>query len=234
MISCGTEPLSREVLAGQIERVVDAYPDALLVGSLGRATVYNEVYGDPLHEYRIRNQDPTRTDCGEKRDIDLIGAPLEASEDTLGPFKIDTLAFNNNVIAIVKKGNDWLVRSSGRNYEEILAPEVFEPVEATTILGVRCKVPPAKTQLAIMSCTGIKRPKDKVTAEVLSKAIKDGGLDQVDQESLLPLYEVGVRNSKSPAAMIGRAYRMLLPEKVRLKASPLVTPIREYVDLRLS
>lgn len=225
--------LTHEALAQQVGRVVEAYPEALLVGSLGRACIYDRVYGDPLHEYKLRDQDPTETACGDVGDIDLIGVPPAASEDMLGPFKIDTQAFNNPSVAIIKEGVDWLVRSRGRGYEAVLDPEVFAPIEAATICGVKCKVPPAKTQLAIMSSTGAMRPKDRIAVETLSKAIEDGVLTQVDQRSLLPLYEVGAKNSTSPAARIGQAYRILLPETVRLKVSPLVTPIKEYVDLHL-
>ncbi|MBI5357860.1 hypothetical protein HZB74_03375 [Candidatus Saccharibacteria bacterium] len=232
MIYCGTEPLTREALAAQIERVVDAYPDSLMVGSVGRAAVYNEVYDDPLHEYRLREQEPIYNGCGERGDIDLVGAPPDASESHLGPFPIDTRAFSNDNLKIIKHGGDWILRSVNRGYEKTIDPYVFTPVQAVTIYGVECRVPPAQTQLALMSLTGTKRSKDVEACAVLSRAIQDGQIDEVCPEALQPFYELGWLNSQSLGVRLADAYRAIIPEKIRLRLSPAVGPIRRYVDAR--
>ena len=203
----------------------------MIVGSVGRATVYNEVYGDSLHEYNLRQQEPIERTCGARGDIDLIGAPTGASENPLGPFHIDTIAFSNDKVRIIKTGGNWLLQSARRGYERMIDPEVFRPVQAVTIYGVECRVPPAKTQLALMNATGIRRAKDEKACEALSRAIEEGGLDdEVDPASLSPLYELGRLNSQSLAVRLGNVYRAVVPKAVQPKIAPAVGPIREYID----
>lgn len=160
---------SPAAFAAQLEVIYDREPDALVVGSLGRAVLHNAAHGDPFTEYNRRGQDPLNKGF-EARDIDLLGTPKGMFDDT-APFEIDDTAFNSSEVAIVRDGQDWWLTSEERNFAEQLHPDVLQPVRGETVYGVACATVPAQTHLALYHARPILRLQDKVTSTLLEQTI---------------------------------------------------------------
>lgn len=172
-------------LAAQIAGVYQKYPDMLVVGSLGRATVFSSLLGDPEFEYTARGQHSLF--AGDTaRDIDVIGAEHDFVVRTL-PFWVDATSYDIGGTSIAKHGSDWVISVDG-HYEAALHPSTMEPIEAETIYGIPCMTLPAETQLALLRVRGKFREKDVQTFSLLANLID--GRERLPVELYRPFEDV--------------------------------------------
>ncbi len=138
-------------------------PDTRLVGSLGRAVLL----GDPVAEYRLRNEHPLRNRHNDARDLDLI---TSGWVQTTGPFPLDTVSFNNPSVRISKHGNDWWLHSDEKKFAEPLHPDTMQPIEGTTVYDIPVVTLPWQTHLALTQARGVPRRKDEQSIQLLAAA----------------------------------------------------------------
>lgn len=223
-----------EALSLQLERTRLVYPESLIVGTLGRAGVYNEVFDDPFVEYEARGQNPLTKYRGKSvGDIDIIGGPSEDECVGFGPFYMDIIAFGCSQMSITRKGTEWILGSSLHGYEEVIPPKALKPVKATTVYGAECMIPPAQTQLALLGLSGVDREQDIIARGIMEQAIQEGADDDVSSDDLAPFHELADLNRNSRFAQLRKFYRNTLPEPLRVKLSPAVQPIKKSIGIRL-
>lgn len=214
-------------LASEIGELYSADPYALLVGSFGRAALFYAMRGDATTEFAARHEEPVgRVEFKEvqPRDIDVI-ASLPHDHSSLGPFKVDDRAFANRQVRIVQEGADWwLVSDSQRTYEPI-HPAVMEPLEGESIYGIRARTVPLQTHQALFGLVGNIRPPDLRSLELLASLDHDD-TNRLPAELYEPFDRLRDLANSGWFYHSRRAYRAIVPQTIRRKASPLASRLR--------
>ncbi|HET7827819.1 MAG TPA: hypothetical protein VFK97_03055, partial [Candidatus Saccharimonadales bacterium] len=112
-----------EALATQIAAIYSRAPDTILLGSLGRAVIFDRLLSNPNAEFEVRGQVPEhKLEDGEviARDIDFIGRNARLL-DPQNPFVVD-FAFDNRQISFRREGEDWFLVSERMEVYEPLHP----------------------------------------------------------------------------------------------------------------
>ncbi len=159
-----------ETLADQFNEVYAKYPEAILVGSLGRAAIYNDLIADPYREFVERGQHPLKKGVSA-RDIDFIGVEADVVAHIL-PFWVDSTPYDDDSARIVKKDSQWFLTSNKKLLEQ-LHPRVMEPVAATTIYGIPCTTISLETHLALHKIRGAFRSKDQTSLHLLMALVQE-------------------------------------------------------------
>src|SRR3989344_49799 len=157
-----------ENLRDQVAEVYNHYPDMLVVGSLGRATVFNTYRGDSNYEFTQRHQHPLHNG-DTARDIDVIGADQDHVARTL-PFWVDATSYDIGGTQIAQQNGEWFISVDGY-YEAQLHPATMEPIEAETIYDMSCLAVPPETQMALLRVRGQLREKDVLISSIFSDLI---------------------------------------------------------------
>ncbi len=154
-----------ETLEQQIQQIYKTHPKTYLVGSLGRATVFGNLLGNPFYEFDARGQQPLENGVNA-RDIDVIGVDPEFAAHTL-PFWVDATSYSNSDAKLVQEGHDWFLATDSGFYEEVDAA-IMEPIFSKTIYDISCITPPAETLLALQKVRGAFRDKDEYVYDLLA------------------------------------------------------------------
>jgi hypothetical protein len=211
-----------DTLASQIEDTYRLNPETIMIGSLGRAAIYDEYIGDPDFEFTSRNQTPLV--AGQfVRDMDVFsaGSARPAAE---GPFPVDTTTYNNPLVEIVREGDDWWLTSAKRDFAEEIDPDTMEPRKVNTIYGIECVVLPAQTQLEIIGLNGAMREKDVKNAQLL-KELLDGQAPEMPDELFKPFRKLRDTKSEGMYGKVQSVYH-ILPERLRSKVQPLTRALK--------
>jgi hypothetical protein len=214
-------------LAEEIEFITNAYPESLLVGSLGRAGVYCQEIGDANYEYKHRGQYPTQTFRGGTADLDIINAPLTL-EQKLSPFDVDLRSFCGRQVTIVFSEGSWHLQSENRGFNVEIDERVMEPVKARTVYGARCRTLPARTHLALLGITGTVREQDKIASELLMETINTSRTTQPPNHLYQPFEDLFTLNYKSTMATSRRMYREIVPLGVRRLLAPTMQKVKDH------
>lgn len=213
-----------EQLAQAIDTLYRMRPDALLVGSLGRAAHFGRLTGDPSLEFRQRGQAIHIDPDGKHRDIDVIVPPPTKLPSFIGETAIDDVCFLRPVVSIVREsdGACWLI-SRVYNFAEPLHPSIMEPVKATTVFGFPCLVPPAQT-MRQLSGVPTARPKDMEAARIMDSVGFTGNLPQ---ELYVPFEQLRHIANTSLTKRLGRIYRGTVPLPVRKAVRSILPGVRD-------
>ena len=164
-----------ENLANQITEIYKLCPQILVVGSLGRATVFNTVRRNPYFEFIERRQHPLYAG-NTARDIDVIGAEHEVVERTL-PHWVDATSYDIGGTQVAQENGEWHLSVDGHCHAT-LHTAVMEAIEGETIYGIPCVTIPVETQLALLKVRGKFREKDVQTFSLLSDVIEIKGTSE--------------------------------------------------------
>lgn len=211
-------------LASQLDLLRLCHPDAIVVGSLGRAAIFREILGDPNYEYTMRSQDPLRKQS-MARDIDLTS---QESDFPPGPFPIDTTAFSGNRSKLVQENNIWFLTADRHGFAEELRPDVMELAEKRTVYDAMAQVLPAQTQLEILHLNGYKIPKVQRAFDILSEVLEGSGRPKLPVEHYGPFRKLSKLN-RTPVVRFRYAYRDHIPLAVR----QCLLPVTRVVSRRI-
>jgi hypothetical protein len=184
---------SKESLGTELGVIQDS-GDTLIVGSLGRAVVYDSLFHDAEYEYRNRGEEPLKHGVFS-RDIDVIGID-PATAGRAGPFRVDAKVFDYPIVRIVKQDDAWWLLSPRRNFAEPLHPAIMEPVLGNTVYGINCRTVPLRTHLELYGLKGRLRHKDSRTRELLVHASESGGYDVLPDDLYGPFSALRALNNK--------------------------------------
>jgi hypothetical protein len=214
-----------ENLSEQIARI-QTNPDALVVGSLGRSVVYQQLVGDPDYEYLRRGEAPLHAGHAP-RDIDIIGAemPAEAAE---GPFKIDTLCFSNFYVSLSRPtpGGPLLLASQRLGFCEEVDESVVQPVTGTGTLGIEITTVPAQTHRALFGLQGRLRKKDERTRALLDERLADQRSLPVNPRHYEPFDRLRTLNTQDKILWLAGCYRRFVPDQTRERLVPVARRVR--------
>lgn len=225
------EGLNSEAFVGQIHELYKLYPDARLVGSLGRAASHRAVHGDVAAEFIARGESLlTSNGAGmpTPRDIDVV-LPQLSKVDHIGPFTVDATAYNYEVVKIVQEGDDWVLESPVHRKDYPLHPAVMEPYSGRTILDADCVTLHPQTMRALSFVKGVKRAKDIVSVETLDRAIERFKGPRLPAEMLEPFYDLGRANANSRYVQAQQAYNKIVPDFVRYSLRPFVQTAKRVI-----
>ncbi len=169
----------------QIEEIYSVDPSVLVVGSLGRAGIYNAVHGRPNYEFEARNQHPLKRD-GEARDIDVISTRRHDLPSR--PYFTDTEAYADRQVGLRVENGEWIL-SANSEFETLLDPAVMEPTQVETIYGIPCTTIPPETLLALIKVKGKLREKDEQAFSLLSQVVDRRPTNKRLPRSLLAPFE---------------------------------------------
>ena len=150
----------------------------LIVGSVGRAAIFNKLAGDSLLEIRERGETPLESyytrHRGRPRDIDVLGGDITEEESEASyPHHLDARAFFN-IRRRIEHKNGWRVRRASWGDTWVtteLDAELFTPVSARTVCDIPCiTVRPALHYLLLNNPSG-QRPNDHLAQSLLWKAM---------------------------------------------------------------
>lgn len=214
-----------EALVAELGEVTKLSTDVYLAGSLGRAAIYDHLIGDPLWEYRRRDQLPTQNFLGGAADIDLLN--VNANEDDFAPFSVDTGSFKGKQVSITSEGDTWFLESENRKFRRPLDSRTMEPIESRTVFGIECQTIPIQTHIALLGITGTIRAQDEIARELAVHIIESEKIPLFPPELYSPFIELTELNQKSRFAQMRRVYRNLVPYQVRRKIAPVFQPIKD-------
>ncbi len=148
----------------------------LIIGSVGRAVVFNEFAGDPLLEIRARGESPIEAyyspGRNRPRDIDVIGGKPEGERRSYWPHTAGNDAFEG---LVRDGGGGWsFVRwYRGDKLKYPLDPIIFEPFKGRTIKGIECVTvrPATHVALLIPRLGGHRRENDELANDLLMKVV---------------------------------------------------------------
>jgi hypothetical protein len=152
----------------------------LIVGSLGRAAIYNKLLGDPMYEFHARGQDVLMAPVIESssrlrpRDVDVVGGEYTGPLSDYFPHTPDTKA--TRMITKEQDGRWVFTYKSGEQVS--LDPSLFQPVEAETIFQTPCLTVRPATHIALLTSRS-PRPKD-----IQAKELLEGVLPEEDRQLL--------------------------------------------------
>lgn len=214
-----------EALESEINRIYSQNIQPLVVGSLGRAAAFSSLGFRPDVEFQERGQDPLFYN-GISRDIDVIEGLSPVSEDE--PFEIDKTVFNEPRVRIVRDGTDWFLLSDKKNFQAQLHEAVMEPVVSETVYGVPVTTVPIRTHLALFGLKGL-MGKKVVHSRELTMRLASVPEDDVQAELYEPFAELKLLDQKGIYPFLQRHYRALVPEPLRIKLEPVITPLKQLL-----
>lgn len=209
-----------ESLEAQISSIHCANPDALLVGSLGRAILYSKAGYSPVCEFEVRGQNPLHSGKWA-RDIDLLN-PGDITVPQ-APFEVDTFAFSNEAVRLRRTAGRWVLTSSEHGFEEEIDTKVMEPVPGRTIYGYSTQTVPMETHLALYHLNGLLRRKDMITLSILKNNAIPRGLPESIFEPFIRLAQL---NQAGLLARAQRTYREKVPLYIRASLVPVAKRIK--------
>ena len=215
--------VSAESLRSAIDNVYQANPEALLVGSLGRAAYFGQRIGDPFIEYDLIGQEPLRRDKKKNRDIDVILGNVVKETKISEIFPVDSECFNRYEVSISKQDGDWWLISDCYRFSERLAPEVMQPMPAKTIYDINCLVPPIQT-LYSLSGVPLVRPKDLLARQALLPLVEANS--NFPDELFLPFRKLYGVASEGFIGRISDVYRGVIPDSIRRIVRPATKLVR--------
>lgn len=206
----------------QTQAIYEAQPDALLVGSLGRAILYRQIYGDPEYELKARGETPLHNGI-KARDIDVIAGDM-VGERAREPFYTDTCAFNNASVAIVRDGSEWVLTSQSRGFAEALHPATLEPVAGESFYDIPAQTLPLQTHLALYYTRGGPlRRKDDIPVALLRHASAAALTTILPAKFYKPYYRLASVKMRWTEALVRQVYQRLLPKAVEARIDQLLT-----------
>jgi hypothetical protein len=214
-------------LAEEIDFINQTYPDAILVGSLGRGGIYKALVSDAEYEYSQRGQQPTQTFRGGAADIDIINAPIQL-EGLLSPFDCDLKSFCGRQVAIAQVGVQWILSSENRGFVAEIDERVMEPTVAKTVYGAKCRTLPPQTHLKLLGLTGTVRKQDEIAQGILKRTIDDSHKAQLPAELYEPFDELFELNYRSAMTTARRAYRAAIPLSIRRSLAPTMQRVKDH------
>lgn len=214
-----------DALNAEIARIYTSHPEALLVGSLGRAAAFNNLGHDPQVEFNYRRQNPLFAGS-HARDIDII--PRHHGPIADKPFEIDDQVFYTPRAKLVSDGGDWFLVSDRRKFYEPLHPAVMEPQAAETVYGIKCMTVSLQTHLALFGLKGLMGPKVVQSLELTRKL---GSASQLTthEELYIPFEKLKALDLQGVYPFLQRHYRNLVPEDVRAKLCPVTRPLKNLL-----
>jgi hypothetical protein len=219
-----------QALTAEIAGIYSRAPDSIFLGSLGRAVIYNRLYANPHAEFEARGQTAERkVENGEElaRDIDIIGAEAERVGET-APFQVDFKAFDSRHVSFKRQGEDWFLVSERCGIYEPLHPDVMQPVEGESAYGAPVVTVPIRTHLAAFGLKGDLRPKDKANYRLLEQAASKVNSTLPD-ELYEPFEKLRVISTSGWFYHTRRAYRTVVPGRLRKKLAPVTGAVREKI-----
>lgn len=194
MIKYHPEQHTPDALAEQVQNIYDNHPDILIVGSLGRAAIYEAILGDAEYEYKISGRKPTQRWSLDAADIDLINAAsLQVSGDEL--FEVDINTFGGDFVDIYHDEHNWVIHSVERGFRNLILPQVMKPVVSKTIYGADCRTVPLQTHLALVGMSGDFSFQDMEAFGALCDAADLAGSVEIPEVFFYPFNELRRINS---------------------------------------
>jgi len=138
----------------------------LIVGSLGRAAIYNALLHDPMYEFTARGESALMSDQpgGRQgpRDVDIMGGEYTGHFSDYFPHRPDNGAAH---MITRDQNNDWVFtnRVGNRVY---LEPSLFESVNGETLYDVPCVTVRPATHVALITSRSL-CPKDILARQLL-------------------------------------------------------------------
>lgn len=224
MITYNPDIHTPEALDAEIGRIYSRTPDALLVGSLGRAAAFGKAGYSPLVEFDYRSQNPLFT--GNKpRDIDVVDGVGAKIKDS--PFIVDSTVFNCPRVSLVREGTDWYLHSPAKRFTAPLHPAVMEPIASETVHGIPCVTVPLATHLALLGLKGRMSPKVLQTRELITQL--GGSNERTKSEIYRPFDELRALDTRGIYPLLQRYYHNLLPEHIRYFLLPISRPLKNLL-----
>lgn len=216
-----------EALQDEINTIYGVEPNTLLVGSLGRAVLYGVYLNDAEYEYRANQESPILRSKKEVRDIDAIGfTPAVAVE--VGPYVVDTEAFDNRSVRISREGDDWVLESDCYRFAEQIPAAAMEPIEAYTVYDTPCQTVSVQTHLALLGgMYGLLRTKDIKNLQLLRQLADHEDVPHMPNELFAPFQRLAELNSTGWFPKAQFLYRTVVPQPVRHKLRPLAFAIKK-------
>jgi hypothetical protein len=217
-----------EALAQEISGLYQKAPDLILLGSLGRAVIFNCLLQNPYLEFEARGQSPEKKieeDIVMARDIDPIGAQLHNVADS-EPFEVDITAFDSPRLRITQQGADWFLISDKRGVYEPLHPAVMEPIQGETVYGATAVTVPFQTHQAVFGIKDDMRPKDVDNYNFLRTNEKHNR-QPLPLELYEPFDKLRALVNSGWLQCGRRIYRATVPNYLRQKAYPLTSRIKD-------
>jgi hypothetical protein len=139
----------------------------LVVGSLGRATLFQALTGNAAYELdtRGRGQDPLHyiNILGSlvHRDIDTIGRTLNIKDwHAAYPHSIDEEWFRHPYCTIDNTGSGWQVSYRLHESDDLITapldPQIFSPFVGQTVLGIPCVTARPATHYALLNSDNLR------------------------------------------------------------------------------
>lgn len=215
-------------LAGEIDMIYSRQPNALLVGSLGRAVIFGNLIGNSTAEFEARLENPVmKQEQGDllARDVDVI-APATVETGDLLPFEVDQKAFGSRQVRFVHESGTWYLVSDSKGVYEELHPAVMEPVEGETVFGTRALTVPLQTHQALFGLKGAMRPKDQATRAFIG-AYDGKNKTPLPQELYEPFDKLRKSANSGWFYHTRNLYRSVIPEPVRRAVVPVTDPVKQ-------
>jgi len=226
MIRFDADVHTPEALSCELRAFEIAHKGGLVIGSLGRAGLYSDVFGNPLHEFEARGEDPLGN-AVKARDIDVIGVGDERQAD-FGPFELDNTCFADNQAFLVHDGGNWFLEGKRQKFSEPIHPDVMEPQEVETVFGIPCITVRPQTHLALYGLKGFLRAKDIETAKVLV-ALSEEDPYPLPDELYEPFDRLRDMNMSSFYTKLRKVYQRCVSEDTRMALYPLVKRLKQLI-----
>ncbi len=210
-------------LYAQLDALSISQPDMRIVGSLGRSVLYGKFYGDPQHEYSIRDEIFIGTP-EKARDIDVVNADMtRLTSAEAEPFEIDPTGFSNALVRLVQENNTWFLTSSRQNFAEELHPAVMEPVTGRSAAEAIITTVPAQTHIVLYGMNGNIRAQDELTREAMHKLRRTlPKSSQLSPDMYEPFERLRDLNDADIYIRVRNTYRRMIPEAMRRRLMPVV------------
>jgi len=167
----------------------------LVVGSVGRAAIFQSITGCAMLELNRRGEQPLVASHivyrqGVPRDIDIIGGKAPDKEmPPPYPHHIDDRGFYNQNIQFSKTATGWQLSidpTRDHPFTHQLDPVMFDPVHSETILGIPCDTVRAATHYALLQSRS-QRPNDQLAQELLMQVMPEAEKDLLQSQPYLDL-----------------------------------------------
>jgi hypothetical protein len=202
---------------GSFERtmsaVAKANPDYRLVGSLGRAVLWDKHYGNPYLEYDARGERPLANRHHVTRDLDFLNAP--DLPDITTPYPIDTVWADNQDASITQNsGGEWRLKSVRRGFDEPIDAEVMAPVHGKTVYGVETTTVNPMTHMLLFAIRGTLRRQDDRAVNMLSQLLTTDDCPILPYDKYEPFWELADMQRHGALAKLSHVYRRYVPRPI--------------------
>lgn len=210
-------------LQTQIETLHHANPEAYLIGSIGRAILFNAYQGSAEYEFAMRQQNPVGT-TERARDIDLI---VCKEPYVIRPFEVDTSTTSRKYGEIVFDAGVWYLVAERYRFSEALHEDVMTPVLGESVYGAKGKTIPIQTSIALFGLQAELRHKDVFTRELLVRTEATIPEKHKLPLSLYKMFDVlREQNRQNAYLKVRDVYRKHIPLSVRSRAVRFTSLVR--------